>query len=82
MSVPLGIYQHYKGNHYHVVGIARHSESLEEIVVYQSLYGDYGMWVRPLSLFQESITFNGQTIPRFKFVSAPLAHPPGVRKEG
>ena len=51
----LGLYQHYKGEKYRVFGICRHSETLEELVVYQTLYGDFGLWVRPLAMFQETI---------------------------
>lgn len=64
----LGLYKHYKGNMYQLIRIARHSETLEKMAVYQALYGDYGIWVRPLSMFQETVTFDGQVIPRFAFV--------------
>ncbi|WP_314341906.1 DUF1653 domain-containing protein [Simonsiella muelleri] len=56
-----GIYRHYKGNLYEVLEIAKHSETEEELVVYRALYGDYGVWVRPLGMFTETI--NG--VPRF-----------------
>lgn len=74
-----GLYQHYKGNYYNILGICRHSETFEECVVYQSLYGDYGLWVRPLKLFQETIEHNGQNIPRFKFIRTLLDQAPGIR---
>lgn len=61
-------YEHYKGFRYMVIGIARHSETLEELIVYQALYGDRDIWVRPLGMFLENIVINGQTQPRFKFV--------------
>lgn len=62
-----GIYQHYKGNLYQVFNVATHSETRELLVVYQCLYGDYSMWVRPLSMFQENVILNnGEEIPRFK----------------
>ncbi len=51
----LGIYQHYSGKLYQVIGIARHSETLEELVVYQCLYGSYGLWIRPRAMFEEGI---------------------------
>ncbi len=63
-----GIYQHYKGNLYHVIGVGRHSESLEEIVIYRGFYADYGLWVRPKTLFESMVEHQGNTIPRFKFV--------------
>ena len=50
-----GIYKHYKGNLYKVLGIAKHSETLEDMVVYQALYGEYGLWVRPASMFEEMV---------------------------
>ncbi len=63
-----GLYEHYKGLPYKVLAVARHSETLEELVVYQALYGERGIWVRPLEMFLENITVNGQSQPRFKFV--------------
>ena len=51
----LGLYQHYKGHLYQIIGVSRHTETLEELVVYQSLYGNYGLWVRLVSMFQESV---------------------------
>ncbi|MEC5149474.1 DUF1653 domain-containing protein [Cryobacterium sp. GrIS_2_6] len=60
-----GRYRHYKGNLYDVIGVARHSETDEELVVYTALYGDPGLWVRPLAMFLESVNFDGQAIPRF-----------------
>lgn len=63
-----GIYQHYKGNKYKVVGIAKHSETLEELVVYQALYNNNQIWVRPLKMFIENVTVDGKKIPRFKYI--------------
>lgn len=60
-----GRYRHYKGNEYEVVGIARHSESEEEMVVYRKLYGDGSLWVRPLGMFVEDVTVDGRSMPRF-----------------
>lgn len=74
-----GLYQHFKGNKYHVFGISRHSETLEEMVVYQALYGDFGLWVRPLSMFQELIEFNGVKQPRFQFIGPLFETAPNVR---
>jgi len=64
-----GIYQHYKGNYYEVIDIARHSETLEDMIVYRALYGDFGLWVRPLAMFLERVEINGLKIPRFRFIS-------------
>lgn len=66
--IPLGKYQHFKGNFYQVLHIAKHSETEEYFVVYQPLYGDKGIWVRPLELFDETIMREGQTIKRFQYV--------------
>ena len=60
-----GLYRHYKGNDYRVLHLARHSETLEPMVVYQALYGDHGYWVRPAAMFCEAVTINGQRVPRF-----------------
>ena len=63
-----GRYRHFKGNEYEVVGVATHSETRESLVVYRPLYGDGGLWVRPLAMFTETVTHDGQTVPRFTFV--------------
>jgi hypothetical protein len=60
-----GLYRHYKGNDYRVVGLARHSETQEWLVVYRQLYGDYALWVRPAAMFVETVTVDGKTVPRF-----------------
>ena len=67
-TIPTGKYQHFKGNFYEVVAIARHSETEEEQVVYKALYGDKGLWVRPLNMFDETIERNGNTLKRFSYV--------------
>jgi len=69
-----GYYRHYKGNLYLVIGIAQHSETDELLVVYVPLYKHtgYGMFVRPLSMFQENILHEGKTISRFEFIGAKL----------
>ncbi|MEI8320828.1 MAG: DUF1653 domain-containing protein [Alphaproteobacteria bacterium] len=74
----LGVYQHYKGNLYQVIGLARHSETLEAMVVYQALYEGFGLWVRPAGMFLEIISFEGKEVPRFKFVSEGLGQLPKV----
>ena len=66
-----GIYEHYKGKQYEVIGIAHHSETLEELVVYRALYdhpqyGKNALWVRPAAMFAETVTINGVEVPRFK----------------
>ena len=64
-----GKYVHYKGNEYEVIGVAKHSETLEPMVVYKALYGDGGLWVRPYGMFFETVEINGEKIPRFKKTS-------------
>ena len=67
-----GKYRHFKGNFYEVVGVARHSESEEPFVVYRPLYGEGGLWIRPLAMFDETIERDGQRVKRFEFVSPDL----------
>lgn len=62
---PLGRYRHYKGGEYEVIGVARHSETLEPLVVYRPLYNTSGLWVRPHAMFFESIEHQGERRPRF-----------------
>jgi hypothetical protein len=62
-----GRYRHYKGNDYQVIGIARHSETDEELVVYRKLYDDGSLWVRPLAMFIEDVMVDGRTAPRFEW---------------
>ncbi|OIO51868.1 hypothetical protein AUJ78_02190 [Candidatus Peregrinibacteria bacterium CG1_02_41_10] len=69
----LGKYQHYKGEFYEVIGIAKHSETLEELIVYRALYdseefGENALWVRPKQMFLENVTIDGKDVPRFKYV--------------
>ena len=68
MSISPGIYRHFKGNEYRVLGSATHSETREELIVYQALYGEFGMWLRPASMFSETITRDKSTFKRFEFV--------------
>jgi hypothetical protein len=68
MAIELGKYRHYKGNYYEVIGVVRHSETLEELVLYKQLYGEGGLWVRPLLMFTETVTIEGQNKPRFEKV--------------
>ena len=72
-EIALGVYRHYKGKLYRVIGIGRNSETLEEVVIYQGLYdneefGKNALWVRPLSIFLESVDVDGKKVPRFAFV--------------
>lgn len=70
MSLKTGKYKHYKGKLYDVIGTARHSETLEELVVYKALYQPEGenLWVRPLKMFLEEIEINGKKVKRFEIV--------------
>ena len=70
MQIQPGVYRHYKGPEYRVFSVARHYESEEWMVFYQCLYGDYSFWVRPLSMFQESVEVDGEQVPRFALVKA------------
>ncbi len=63
-----GKYRHYKGNDYEVIGIAKHSETLEELVVYKALYGKNELWVRPLKMFEENVIVNGREKRRFELI--------------
>jgi len=69
MNVEPGRYRHYKGNEYTVIGVALHSESQEELVVYRQEYGEHGLWVRPKLMFLETVEFNSQQVPRFQRVA-------------
>lgn len=60
-----GLYRHYKGNDYEVVAVARHSETLEPVVVYHALYGEGGLWVRPYAMFCEEVVVDGRSVRRF-----------------
>ena len=69
-TIPQGIYRHYKGNLYQVLHTAQHSETEEMLVVYRCLYGEYGVWVRPLSMFSETVEVEGKQVPRFELIKA------------
>ncbi|SFR74959.1 Protein of unknown function [Agromyces sp. CF514] len=68
-DVSPGLYEHYKGNRYEVLELARHSETEEWFVVYRALYGDHGVWIRPLGMFAETV--DGARVPRFRRVETP-----------
>ena len=63
-----GIYKHFKGNKYQLLDIAKHSETMEEMVVYKALYGDGGVWVRPASMWDEEVEFEGKKVTRFTYI--------------
>lgn len=66
MTVPApGVHRHYKGGLYEVIDVARHSETEEQLVVYRALYGEQGLWVRPLAMFTEGVVVDGVELPRF-----------------
>ena len=67
-EVKVGRYRHFKGNEYEVLFIAKHSETLEPMVVYRALYGEGGVWVRPLSMWNETVTHDGKKQKRFSFI--------------
>ena len=67
MMLRKGLYQHYKGGQYQVYGVARHSETEEQLVVYRPLYGERALWVRPLSMFTETLEVDGRIVPRFAY---------------
>ncbi len=68
-----GIYQHYKGKYYEVIGLTTHSETLEQLVLYRPLYGEMNLWVRPLAMFEEEIGINNELVKRFKLVTTDLS---------
>jgi hypothetical protein len=66
MMIEPGRYRHYKGHDYEVIGEARHTETDEPFVVYRALYGERGLWIRPLAMFLETVIVDGRTLPRFQ----------------
>lgn len=68
MEIKPGKYRHFKGNLYEVIGVANHSETMEEMVVYRALYGEHGLWVRPASMWEEVVDRDGYHGPRFQFI--------------
>ena len=67
-SIKPGRYRHFKGKEYEVLGVARHSETEEELVVYRALYGDFGLWVRPVSMWNETVERDGKRFRRFTYI--------------
>lgn len=72
MNLKPGVYEHYKGKKYRVIGVAKHSETLEDMVVYEALYENemLQLWVRPLAIFLEEVELDGNHIPRFKYINS------------
>lgn len=68
MEIKIGKYRHFKGNQYEVIGIAKHSETLAEMVVYRALYGDGGIWVRPVEMWNETVERDGKVFKRFEYI--------------
>ena len=66
--IQLGKYRHYKGKEYEVIALAKHSETLEDLVVYKALYGDHQVWVRPLKMFEEKVFVDNIEVSRFEFI--------------
>lgn len=67
-TMKLGRYRHFKGNEYEVLGVAKHSETLEEYVVYRALYGEGGLWIRSRAMFEEKVMVEGELKPRFAYI--------------
>ena len=67
-EIKKGRYRHFKGNEYEVIGTARHSETTEEYVVYKALYGDGGLWIRPIEMWNETVERDGKIFKRFEFI--------------
>ena len=67
-EIKIGRYRHFKGNEYEVIGTAKHSETLEEYVVYKALYGEGGLWIRPKDMWNETVERDGKTFKRFEFI--------------
>ncbi len=67
-EIRLGRYRHFKGGEYEVIGVARHSETMEELVVYRALYGERGLWVRPAAMWLETVERDGKQFQRFTYI--------------
>lgn len=75
-----GVYKHYKGNYYYAIDIANHSETLEQIIVYRAIYGNYDLWVRPLSMWEEEISIGSNKCKRFTKVNPSELNTPELQK--
>lgn len=71
-EIKIGRYRHFKGNEYEVLYLAKHSETLEKMVVYRALYGEHGIWVRPASMWNETVERDGLTHIRFSYIGEKL----------
>ena len=69
MEIKIGKYRHFKGREYELIGIAKHSETLEPMVVYRQLYGEHGLWVRPAAMWTETVDRDGYHGPRFQYIN-------------
>ncbi|MFV1873834.1 MAG: DUF1653 domain-containing protein [Oleiphilus sp.] len=67
-EIQAGLYKHYKGPEYQVIDLVKHSETEEDLVLYKALYGNQGLWVRPLAMFIEQVEIEGKLVPRFEFI--------------
>jgi len=72
MEIRKGRYRHYKGNEYEVIGMAHHSETMEELVIYRALYGEFGLWARPASMWNEKVLVDGREVIRFELIEESL----------
>lgn len=70
MNIKPGKYRHFKGGEYEVIGMVNHSETLEPMVLYRALYGEGALWVRPAAMWEEPVTRDGVTMPRFTYIGA------------
>ena len=68
-NLKIGIYEHYKGNKYEVIGVGFYSETLQEVVIYKAMYEENNLWARPLEMFLENVDVDGKMVPRFKFLN-------------
>ena len=68
MEIKKGIYRHFKGNEYEVIATAKHSETMEDMVIYKALYGEGGLWVRPADMWNETVEKDGKAVKRFEFI--------------
>ena len=66
--IKLGKYRHFKGKEYEVIALAKHSETLEDLVVYRALYGNGEVWVRPARMWEETVSYQGEILPRFAYI--------------